>query len=297
MRPGPVMVFTRRTAACSASLKRRAQSLGDDPCSSGVGERELGGRMSADLIRSFYEAFSRRDAEGMVASYADDVRFSDPGLHGFPRRAREAHVAHALRAREGPRGHVQRRQGRRKPRLRALGGALHVRPHAQPRPQRDRRELRLHGRQDLGARRHVRSPALDRDGARPHGQAARMDAVRPERAPEGRSPRPRRLGVEARSSDRAPRADDHARRDPSAAAPRRRTRRQKKDGSAIRGSGSRQERARRWCARWAGAYFFPPTLAFLSPWWPWNVRVGANSPSLCPTMFSVTNTGMNLRPL
>src|SRR5947209_6024396 len=42
----------------------------------------------------------------------------------------------------------------------------------------------------------------------------------------------------------------------------------------------------------------PPGLAaFLSPVWPWKVRVGANSPSLCPTMFSVTNTGMNLRPL
>ena len=24
----------------------------------------------------------------------------------------------------------------------------------------------------------------------------------------------------------------------------------------------------------------PPTLAFLSPEWPWKVRVGANSPSL-----------------
>src|SRR5437762_7838358 len=31
--------------------------------------------------------------------------------------------------------------------------------------------------------------------------------------------------------------------------------------------------------------------------WPLNVRVGANSPSLWPTMFSVTYTGMNLRPL
>src|SRR5262249_20201310 len=30
---------------------------------------------------------------------------------------------------------------------------------------------------------------------------------------------------------------------------------------------------------------------------PLNCRVGANSPSLCPTMFSVTYTGMNLRPL
>ena len=40
-----------------------------------------------------------------------------------------------------------------------------------------------------------------------------------------------------------------------------------------------------------------PTFPFLSPEWPWNVRVGANSPSLCPTMFSVTNTGTNFRPL
>ena len=34
--------------------------------------------MSAKLIESFYEAFARRDPEGMVAVYADDVRFSDP---------------------------------------------------------------------------------------------------------------------------------------------------------------------------------------------------------------------------
>src|SRR5580693_996428 len=39
------------------------------------------------------------------------------------------------------------------------------------------------------------------------------------------------------------------------------------------------------------------TLPLRSPEWPWNVRVGANSPSLCPTMFSVTNTGTNFRPL
>src|SRR6185437_2854806 len=41
--------------------------------------------------------------------------------------------------------------------------------------------------------------------------------------------------------------------------------------------------------------------AFLStafwPVWPRNKRVGANSPSLWPTMFSVTYTGMNLLPL
>ena len=39
---------------------------------------------------------------------------------------------------------------------------------------------------------------------------------------------------------------------------------------------------------------FDFTLAFLSPEWPWKVRVGANSPSLWPTMFSVTNTGHEL---
>src|SRR3954468_20161181 len=35
-----------------------------------------------------------------------------------------------------------------------------------------------------------------------------------------------------------------------------------------------------------------------SVWWPWvrNTRVGANSPSLCPTMDSETNTGTCLRP-
>src|SRR5690606_31340654 len=33
------------------------------------------------------------------------------------------------------------------------------------------------------------------------------------------------------------------------------------------------------------------------PPWPLKVRVGANSPSLCPTMFSVRYTGMNLFPL
>src|SRR6185503_15876747 len=42
-------------------------------------------------------------------------------------------------------------------------------------------------------------------------------------------------------------------------------------------------------------------LAFLSatilPLCPRNSRVGANSPSLCPTMFSVTYTGTNLFPL
>ena len=34
--------------------------------------------MSAKVIKEFYEAFSKRDAEGMVKHYADDVQFSDP---------------------------------------------------------------------------------------------------------------------------------------------------------------------------------------------------------------------------
>jgi ketosteroid isomerase-like protein len=33
---------------------------------------------NAELIRRFYSAFQKRDAEGMVACYAPDVRFSDP---------------------------------------------------------------------------------------------------------------------------------------------------------------------------------------------------------------------------
>ncbi|MCU0696568.1 MAG: nuclear transport factor 2 family protein [Myxococcaceae bacterium] len=40
---------------------------------------------NAELIRRFYDAFGRRDAEGMAACYADDVRFSDaafPDLRG-----------------------------------------------------------------------------------------------------------------------------------------------------------------------------------------------------------------------
>ncbi len=32
----------------------------------------------ARLITTFYDAFTKRDAEGMVACYADEVRFSDP---------------------------------------------------------------------------------------------------------------------------------------------------------------------------------------------------------------------------
>jgi ketosteroid isomerase-like protein len=33
---------------------------------------------NTDLIRRFYSAFQQRDAEGMVACYAPEVRFSDP---------------------------------------------------------------------------------------------------------------------------------------------------------------------------------------------------------------------------
>src|SRR5262249_51634876 len=39
------------------------------------------------------------------------------------------------------------------------------------------------------------------------------------------------------------------------------------------------------------------TSPLRSPAWPWKVRVGENSPSLCPTIFSVQYTGMNLWPL
>ena len=38
-------------------------------------------------------------------------------------------------------------------------------------------------------------------------------------------------------------------------------------------------------------------LDFLSAAWPLNVRVSANSPSLCPTMFSLMNTGTCCLPL
>jgi steroid delta-isomerase-like uncharacterized protein len=40
---------------------------------------------NTELINRFYEAFQRRDADAMVACYADDVVFSDPAfgeLHG-----------------------------------------------------------------------------------------------------------------------------------------------------------------------------------------------------------------------
>jgi len=35
---------------------------------------------NALLVTRFYEAFARRDAEGMAACYAPDVRFSDPAF-------------------------------------------------------------------------------------------------------------------------------------------------------------------------------------------------------------------------
>jgi ketosteroid isomerase-like protein len=35
-------------------------------------------KINAEVIRRFYAAFAARDAEGMVACYRDDVRFSDP---------------------------------------------------------------------------------------------------------------------------------------------------------------------------------------------------------------------------
>src|SRR4030043_1893382 len=42
---------------------------------------------------------------------------------------------------------------------------------------------------------------------------------------------------------------------------------------------------------------FPLILVFRSPEWPWKVRVGENSPNLCPTISSVTKTGINVFPL
>src|SRR5262249_8591127 len=44
------------------------------------------------------------------------------------------------------------------------------------------------------------------------------------------------------------------------------------------------------------AHFRAPVLAALPPW-PRKVRVGANSPSLCPTLSSVTYSLMNVLPL
>src|SRR5262245_32442473 len=43
--------------------------------------------------------------------------------------------------------------------------------------------------------------------------------------------------------------------------------------------------------------YFSPVVRLLIPLWARKVRVGENSPSLCPTMFSVTYTGTNLLPL
>ena len=43
--------------------------------------------------------------------------------------------------------------------------------------------------------------------------------------------------------------------------------------------------------------YFSPVVRFVIPLWARKVRVGENSPSLCPTMFSVTYTGTNLLPL
>jgi len=45
------------------------------------------------------------------------------------------------------------------------------------------------------------------------------------------------------------------------------------------------------------SFEFEVNYYFLFPECPRKVRVGANSPSLCPTMFSVTNTGTNVLPL
>src|SRR4051812_48185207 len=61
------------------------------------------------------------------------------------------------------------------------------------------------------------------------------------------------------------------------------------------GARAADERAVRAVSRPGGAYL--DGFAFLSAVWPWKVRVGANSPSLWPTMFSVTNTGKNFFPL
>src|SRR3954467_2241229 len=44
-------------------------------------------------------------------------------------------------------------------------------------------------------------------------------------------------------------------------------------------------------------YAGAPGVVGLRPLWPRKVRVGENSPSLCPTMSSCTNTFRNLLPL
>src|SRR5689334_19263086 len=58
---------------------------------------------------------------------------------------------------------------------------------------------------------------------------------------------------------------------------------------------SKRANARFAPTRYAGAG--APGVAALRPLWPRNVRVGLNSPSLCPTMSSCTNTRRNLFPL
>src|SRR5206468_4437015 len=45
-----------------------------------------------------------------------------------------------------------------------------------------------------------------------------------------------------------------------------------------------------------GFLFVRHYSSFFVPEWPRKIRVGANSPSLCPTIDSVTNTGTCLRP-
>src|SRR5438132_13987268 len=45
------------------------------------------------------------------------------------------------------------------------------------------------------------------------------------------------------------------------------------------------------------SYAAPGAAAAFLPLWPRKVRVGENSPSLCPTMSSCTNTRRNLLPL
>ena len=44
-------------------------------------------------------------------------------------------------------------------------------------------------------------------------------------------------------------------------------------------------------------YFLRAIFSAFVPGWPLNILVGENSPSLCPTMFSVTYTGMWRLPL
>jgi ketosteroid isomerase-like protein len=62
-------------------VTRRDGSASDLPgVASARASRDHRAAMHANetLITRFYEAFTKRDAEGMAACYADDVRFSDP---------------------------------------------------------------------------------------------------------------------------------------------------------------------------------------------------------------------------